>query len=164
MMVPHQMLQPQPTRQKSTVKSCPTPTMMFKQNVPRRSSGRSSAENLGRPKHRQNAPLKIVPANCVRVTQLFNCVSINIAPKPGMTQFKTRQIHARETGRTGIAVWIMEFASSSEGSKRLFIGCEQKQKHFFMGQHWIFPISISSAEERNCEKTTNLLRKEIKYF
>lgn len=61
MMVPHQMLQPQPTRQKSTVKSCPTPTMMSKQNVPSRSSGRSSDENLGRPKHKQNAPLKIVP-------------------------------------------------------------------------------------------------------
>lgn len=60
-MVPHQMLHPQPTRQKRIVKSWAKATKLWTIKEPSRPTGVSFTWNLGFPKHRQNSPLMKVP-------------------------------------------------------------------------------------------------------
>jgi len=62
MMDPHQIDQPQPTRQKMIVKACEMPTIQLMMNEPMRPRAPSCCENLGMPMHRQKKPEKIVPA------------------------------------------------------------------------------------------------------
>jgi len=61
MVMPHQMLQPHPTRQKRTVNNWPTPTMRLTMKAPSRDFIPATAENLGCPVHRLNKPLQTVP-------------------------------------------------------------------------------------------------------
>lgn len=70
MVVPHQMDQPQPTRQKMMVKACDTPTMRLMIKAPMRPRTRSCWEKRGMPRHRQKKPENIVPAGEGRKDQL----------------------------------------------------------------------------------------------
>lgn len=59
--VPHQIDQPQPTRQNSRQNSCDTPTMQLMTNEPMRARGPSCCEKRGTPMHRHSRPERIVP-------------------------------------------------------------------------------------------------------
>lgn len=59
--VPHQIDQPQPTKQNRRVNICETPTIQLITNDPIRALAPSCCENRGTPIHRQNIPDKIVP-------------------------------------------------------------------------------------------------------
>lgn len=59
--MPHQMLQPHPTRQNRTVNNWPTPTTRLTTKAPSRDFIPAVAENRGCPTHRLNRPLQTVP-------------------------------------------------------------------------------------------------------
>lgn len=59
--MPHQMDQPQPTKQNINVNAWATPTMILMTNEPIRARILSCAENRGIPMHKQNRPEKMVP-------------------------------------------------------------------------------------------------------
>lgn len=59
--VPHQIDQPQPTKQKSTVKNCATATIILIIKDPIRARALSNCENRGMPTHKQKRPESNVP-------------------------------------------------------------------------------------------------------
>lgn len=61
MVNPHQIDQPHPTKQKSTVNSCPHPMIKSIIKAPILGLGPSFCENRGIPIHKQKRPLKTVP-------------------------------------------------------------------------------------------------------
>lgn len=92
-MVPHQIDQPQPTKQKSTQKNCATATMMLMIKDPILARALSNCENRGIPTHKQNSPDSRVP-------------------KPGKMTLQNAQNHARYSGNTGMAPFIFEVYST----------------------------------------------------
>lgn len=60
-MVPHQMDQPQPTKQKRTQNSCAVATIMLIMNEPKRALALSYCEKRGMPTQRQKMPENKVP-------------------------------------------------------------------------------------------------------
>lgn len=82
-MTPHQMLQPQPTRQNKTVNNCDDATNKFTTNDPIRAKIESLMENLGFPTNKQNIPLDKVPGNFKNKNIRGLCKSTSIEEAKG---------------------------------------------------------------------------------
>lgn len=68
---PHQMLQPQPTRQNMMENTWAAAIIMLMQKAFSRSAWESLIENLGFPTHKQNIPLNNVPENKIYINEYF---------------------------------------------------------------------------------------------
>ena len=65
---------------------------------------------------RQNKPLKIVPNRKKNYYYFIEFIEMNLnflLPLPGMIMLHTKQNHARQSGRTGIAPFINEACSTN---------------------------------------------------
>lgn len=71
--VPHHIDHPHPTKQKSSVNICETPTMQLMTNDPMRALAPSCWENRGTPMHRQNMPEKMVPTQSYVIRSKLWC-------------------------------------------------------------------------------------------
>lgn len=107
-MVPHQMDQPQPTKQKSTQNNWAMATIMLMMSEPRRALALSYCEKRGIPMQIQKNPEKRVPS-------------------PGITTLQKVQNQARDKGSTGIAPRILELGSTKSMCRRRrafsWLGC-----------------------------------------
>lgn len=116
--VPHHIDQPQPTKQNSRVNAWATPTIQLMTKEPIRTRAPSCWEKRGMPKQRLNTPEHMVPEVAWEYFELsvINLFSRSIAnsPNPGTKQLHIKQNHAKQTGRTGIAAFIIDVCSTND--------------------------------------------------